>query len=194
MILEDNDVSTVNTYITNGWIVAYDGNSTVNVDYNSTTNLTTLTAAPLGQQVWFILASGTEGTWDDANNWTARKPLAVDTANHNKSVKTCTISSGTTAVCAHIWLPYWQADVNKPVHLLMVGGELYIHKNFVIDRCGKNDNATPKPKTFIDTGILDLQAGAITVDHNLSVGGRGNDWGTNTGGTGTIKMAGGTIN
>jgi len=99
------------------------------------------------------------------------------------------------AECNDLWLPDWQnptSDCNKPVTLLMVGGELYIHKNFVIGRCGiKLDIA--KPKTFVDTGILDLQAGAIIVDHNLSVGGRGNDWGTLTGGTGTINITGGTI-
>jgi len=96
------------------------------------------------------------------------------------------------AECNDLWLPDFQADVNQIPSLLMVGGELYIHKNFVIGRCGVDPYTRP-PKTFIDTGILDLQAGSIIVDHNLSVGGRGNDWGTLTGGTGTINITGGTI-
>jgi len=96
------------------------------------------------------------------------------------------------AECNDLWMPDWQKELNKPFTLLMVGGELYIHREFVIGRCGEDPYSVP-PKTFIDTGILDLQAGAITVVHNLSVGGRGNNYGTLTGGTGTINITGGTI-
>jgi hypothetical protein len=96
------------------------------------------------------------------------------------------------AECNDLWMPDWQSALNKPFTLLMVGGELYIHKDFVIGRDG-NDSATRPPKTYVDVGIFNLVAGAVTVDHNLSVGGRGNDWGTKTGGIGTINITGGTI-
>jgi len=92
------------------------------------------------------------------------------------------------AECNDLWMPDWQQEPNKSFTLLMVGGELYIHKDFVIGRCGEGSG-----KAYIDIGILDLQAGAIIVDHNLSVGGRGNDFLTLTGGTGTINITGGTI-
>ncbi len=96
------------------------------------------------------------------------------------------------AECHDLWLPDWQRDVNRPVVLSMVGGELHVYEDFAIGKDG-NDPTTGPPKTFVDVGTFNLVAGAVTVDHNLSVGGRGNDYVTKTGGTGTINITGGTI-
>ena len=142
--------------------------------------------------------------WHDPNNWYNNVSedkvipgpneivdLHWGQANHPPIIDANNVDVN-KAVCKCLWMPDWQQELNKPFTLLMVGGELHVYKDFVIGHCGK-DNATSPPKTYVDTGILDLVAGVITVDHNLSVGGRGNDWGTLTGGTGTINMTGGTI-
>ena len=64
------------------------------------------------------------------------------------------------AECNDLWLPDWQIDASKPVTLLMVGGELYIHKDFVIGRDG-NDSATRPPKSIVTNPRLNTPDWAI---------------------------------
>jgi hypothetical protein len=91
------------------------------------------------------------------------------------------------AVCYCLWLPDWQ-ETADPVHVQMTGGVLEITKDFVIGRTNLNGE-----KAWVDTGILTLNGGTITIGQKLSVGGKGNDWGCNVGGHGTIDMTGGLI-
>jgi hypothetical protein len=44
LILNGNDLSTVQGYIDSGWITAYGGNGTLHLDYDATNNITTLKA------------------------------------------------------------------------------------------------------------------------------------------------------
>jgi hypothetical protein len=207
LILSGDQVAHVESYIAAELILlgTEDPEYALEVVYDPETDSTEVSANPDIEQpgseewanVWWTGGAGNT-LWNEPNNWSvhdelSRVPKATDTLDLNwgDAAYLPVIDSNNLgenkAICRNLWMPDWQ-ETEEPFHLLMIAGELEILKDFIIGRTNIGGE-----ETYVDTGILELTGGTITIGQKLSVGGRGNDYGCDIGGTGTINMTGGTI-
>jgi hypothetical protein len=161
----------------------------VNDAYSVTTkgdiwSFTTASGTSSGQQVWFYVPSATTGRWDTDADWTPHHPNSLDTANLNKSGKSCIVDSATTAECRMLWLPDWQDGTSACV-LSISGGTVIVDTNVEMGRYG-GDSTDP-----CDIGRINISGGTVTVGLNVVVGYHRSD--RTTGGEGIINMTGGLI-
>jgi len=82
LILNGNDLAVVQGYIDNGWITAYEGQGTLNLDYDDVANQTTLTALhnlnPFPADGGAAVAGAVELSWVLPDPLVPGEPVAVD--------------------------------------------------------------------------------------------------------------------
>ncbi len=82
LILDGNDVAAVQGYIDNGWITAYKGQGTLNLDYDDVANQTTLTALhnlnPFPADRSSVAPGAVELSWTLPDPFVPGEPVAVD--------------------------------------------------------------------------------------------------------------------
>jgi len=82
LILDGNDLSTVQGLIDNGWITAYDGNGTLQLNYDDVANQTTLTAVhnlnPNPADGGSMAPGATELSWTLPDPLVPSQPVSVD--------------------------------------------------------------------------------------------------------------------
>ena len=82
LILNGNDLAAVQGYIDNGWITAYEGQGTLNLDYDDVADQTTLTAlhtlTPFPTDRSAVAAGAVELSWTLPDPLVPGEPVAVD--------------------------------------------------------------------------------------------------------------------
>ena len=198
LIVNGDATSTINGYISSGWITAYGGTGTLNVDYNVTNaGKTTVTATPpVGVDINWTNGNGNR-LWSTAANWSGSvvPTSANKVAIRNDTILGPIIDSSTTAVANQIVLGDWSSTSDT---LDMTGGTLTTSSWVTLGySAGNNGTFTISGGTvnfgstlyvgLSGTGTINITGGSLTVNSTLGVA-------QLTGSTGNIFLDGGTIN
>jgi len=140
---------------------------------------------------------GEDSRWFNSNNWFLGVPGSNDVVDLNvgsgeQPVIDANNVGKKKAVCRKLYLPYY-LEGEEPAYLYVTGGILEVGEDFIIgvtDQMGNNPLDNPYTR---DIGIVEMSGGTIYVGRDLSVGGSGDQWGSDTGGIATINMTGGLI-
>jgi hypothetical protein len=195
LIVNGDVTSTINGYISSGWITAYNGTGTVNVDYDVTNpGKTTVTGTREPADVEWTNGSG-DRLWRNSANWDlGYVPTSIDKAGiRNASVSGPIIDGSTTAQANKVVCGDWGSTSDT---LDMTGGTLTTNEWLILGYDSNNSGTftmsagtvnvgTDLYVGFSGTGTLDITGGTITVTGIFGV--------AQTGGTGYVYLDGGTI-
>jgi hypothetical protein len=203
IVLDGNNVSTINDYIDNGWIIGYTDFGSVEVDYNSTSNKTVIRATLEDETVnWDDGGSGSN--WTNAGNWDPNiVPIQFSQSLINKANSTCLVDSeitgGKCIVVGQNTGPCY-LDVNSGAEItftenwgLNIGWTSAAY-GYVTMNGGNIGNSGPCPTVKIGnagSGTLTINGGTINAGALQVPSGSNTYFSTHSG---TLNLNGGTIN
>ena len=169
--------TTIATYITNGWIIPYNGSSrgTVNYDYNVTIPGKTAVKASITAGNVYWLGTAMDNLWSTPLNWDIHAaPTTSDVALVNVEGSHCVVDSSVTAVCNQLWVGWTGTS-----YLDVTGGTASVTTTggggcLIGVSSGGN-------------GVLSVSGGTFSAAGDMSIGHL-------TGSTGTVNMTGGALN
>jgi hypothetical protein len=140
---------------------------------------------------------GEDSRWHNGDNWFGGVPDSDDIADLNVGTGVQPVIDANNvgdkkAVCRKLYLPYYLEGEDTAI-LLVTGGILEVGEDFIIGATDQNSVDPPEVPYIRDTGLLEMRGGTVTIGRNLSVGGNGDLWGSDTGGDATLNMYGGLI-
>jgi hypothetical protein len=160
LIVNGDVTSTINQYISNGWITAYGGSGSLNVDYNVTNpGKTTVTATPPGQEpspTDWTNSSG-DRLWRTPANWYggAVPTLSDKAAIRNDTISGPIIDASTTAEANTVVVGDWDSTNDT---LDMTGGTLTTNEWLILAYDSNN------------SGTFTMSDGTVNVGNDLYVG------------------------
>ena len=113
LIIDGNVTSTINGYVTNGYITAYDGTGTVNVDYNVTNPGQTTVTATASTDVTGVEISCSASGYEVTVHYDVNSLLEVMGFALNVSVDSGAVITGATNFNSGYWVYPGSIDVNQ---------------------------------------------------------------------------------